>query len=103
MNPAALAGAAALSLGGGAVVDLWDARCAHLEQLLADLATLRLEETLAFGEAFVATDGPIGTKEQVARIAAASEHLAAELAAAKVAAYQIRIKAWLGEAANGTP
>jgi len=81
--------------------DLWQERADHLGALLRDLAQLRSNATVTYAEAFLAGDkGTDRQREQAAKLAAAPDHLAAEEAAAAVAAYQLMIAVWQADLAS---
>lgn len=67
-------------------------RALFLEELLADLATLRSVATVTYAETFLGAQGTDAQRTQAAKAGAADDHLAAELAAAKVAAYRYLIE-----------
>jgi hypothetical protein len=62
-----------------------------LVDLLSDLAALRAAATATYAEAFLAAPGTDAQRAQAAKLAAADDHMAAELAAAKVAGYRLMI------------
>lgn len=83
--------------GLGGLCASWDDRCAHLLGLLKALADARNTESVDYASAFLAAVGPVEGKHQTARSLTSGVRLAAEYAAAEVAAYQVRIQAWLAE------
>lgn len=75
----------------------WQDRAARLRELLASLARARAAETEQYARAFLNEIGAVEARTQAARLAAGQSHLAAELAAADVAAYQLMLRAAMGE------
>jgi hypothetical protein len=63
-----------------------------LAELLSELAQCRYEATTTYAAAYLAAEGSAEARTQTAKLEAADEHLAAELAAARVAGYQQIIK-----------
>jgi hypothetical protein len=62
-----------------------------LNELLAELAQLRHAASVIYADAYLDADGNAEARTQAAKRAVADEHLAAELAAARVSAYQVMI------------
>lgn len=75
----------------------WGTRAARLQGLLKRLARRRANASAAFAHAFLEAPGAVEARNQAARLATAETQLAAEAAAADVAAYQLLLKAALGE------
>ena len=74
--------------------DLWQERAGHLELLLTELAMHRHQSATVYATAFLAAEGTAQAREQTARLAAADATLAAEKAAAQVAAYRVMLDVW---------
>lgn len=90
-------GQAARPSPAGGLAASWADRAARLRELLEALARARSAETDTYARAFLDTPGPVETRHQAARLATGAKHLAAELAAADVAAYQVMLRAAMGE------
>lgn len=67
-----------------------------LADLLSELAMMRHHATTTYADAFLNATGTDSQRTQAAKLATADAHLAAELSAARVAAYRYII----GEGAN---
>jgi hypothetical protein len=82
---------------------LWQQRANQYEMLLRDVAQCRSNATRTYAEAFLAAEGPVEARIQAAKLAAGPEKLAADEAAALLAAYELMIAVWQAELAAPTP
>lgn len=81
----------------GGLAASWAGRAARLRELLEDLARARAAETARYARAYLDAEGTAEARTQAARLATVESHLTAELAAADVAAYQLMLRAAMGE------
>jgi hypothetical protein len=85
------------------ILDGWQQRADHYESLLRDVAVHRSNTTQTYAEAFLAAEGPVEARIQAAKLAAGPDKLAADEAAARLAAYELIIAVWQAELAAPTP
>jgi hypothetical protein len=83
-------------------MELWQQRADQYGALLRDVAQLRSNTTHTYAEAFLAAEGPVEARIQAAKLAAGTEKLAADEAAATLAAYELLIAVWQAELAAPT-
>jgi hypothetical protein len=69
----------------------WLGRARELQSMLSGLAHARADEAAKYARVYLAAQGNAEQRTQAARLATAEAHLAAELAAAKVAAYKLML------------